>query len=259
MTEPIPLDHLAALRSPSPDIQYNALRDFIRRMGLSLQPMKMEPPPPPPPKPKARPASSPVSPLPKRQYQKTKDREFKHAVSHGVRHSYQPYIREISTPDWAAITPCPSPVSEKCGFDIRQIHGRLEFFEHRIINGHYQQYRHPAQCLVADDGRPFDPSSAESEKVERYLTGTVTERIPRFWPERSWDRECDRMTDEETKRLEEAIAGPIPESPPKPVRSAVKIRSSGGSPRIKKTSMVMLDFHDYQTDESEDETDWDDF
>jgi hypothetical protein len=199
-----------------------------------------------------------VPPLPKRQYQKTREREFKHNVSHGIRHSYQPYIREISTPDWAAASPAPAAPPGIAGFDIREAHGRLEFCEHRIINGRDPQFRHPAQAIAAAEIEPFDPTPIEAEKVDRYDICEVTERIPRFWPERQWDRDGTRMTEEETKRLEEAIAGP--ECPPKPPRSAVRIRQSpSGPPKVKKTSLVVLDFHKYETDGSETETDWEDF
>jgi hypothetical protein len=231
----------------------SAFHEFMLRIGLSLQPI-----PKPLPKPKPKPA--PLSPAPKRQYQKTKDREFKHAAPHGTRHSYQPYIREISTPDWEPAKPASRPGANFSAFDICEIHGRLELFEHRIINGHDPLYSHPAQCIPAAEEREFDPNQTEAEKTQRYQNGEVIERIPRFWPDRKWDRPADRMSEEETKKLQDAIAGPGGDASLKMVKSPARVRpSSTGPHRVKKTSVLPLDFHNYRTDGSDGETDWDEF
>jgi hypothetical protein len=257
LTEPIPLDSLAALRSPSADIRFTALRDFMLRMGLSLQPVRVDTVPKPPPKPK--PVSSPVSPAPKRQYQKQKDREFKHALSHGVRHSYQRYIRDISTPDWTA--PSPSPIGAAIGgeFDACDAHGLLEVCEHRIINGLDPERRHPAQCVEAA-ALGLEMTAAESEASGRYGVGAVNEKVPTFWPPRMWDKSDRQLSREESKALEDLLAMQGTEVLPKVVKPPVRVRvSPSPQQKVKKTTVVLLDMHDYKTDGSDADTDWDDF
>jgi hypothetical protein len=230
------------------------------QLGLFLKPMKVEPAAKPKskskPKPKPNPNPKPVAPAPKRQYEKRKDNEFKQPACHGIRHSYQPYIRTISTPDWAPAEAAAQSSENFSGFDFCEVHERLELFEHRIINGGDPQYRHPAQCLKAAEERELQPTTDESERRERYSASEVIERIPRFWPERKWDHVDDKMSEEETKRLQDAMGGPPVDG--RMVKLPARVRpSSKGSHRVKKTSVVLLDSHDYRTDGSDGETDWD--
>jgi hypothetical protein len=263
LTEPLPLDSIAAFRSPNADIRFSALRDFMLRMGLSLQPARADPAPKPPPKPRpppspvSTPMSSPIAITPKRQYQKTRDREFKYALSHGVRHSYEPYIRDISTPDWTATAPSPLSAAVAADFDICGLHRRLEVCEHRIINGRDTKRHHPAMCIEAADAE-VELTADEEEKAERYAVCEIAERIPTFWPSRIWDGPEARLSEGESRRLEEMLAGNGTENVPKIVKSPIRIRPSmSPQQKVKKTTLVLLDMNDYLTDGSDEETDWD--
>jgi hypothetical protein len=226
-------------------------------MGLSLQPVRADPAPKPAPKPKPKPVSSPVSPMPKRQYQKTKDREFKHALSHGVRHSYQPYIRDISTPDWAATATSPPVAGIGGDFDVCEAHGQLEVCEHRIINGLDKEHRHPALCVEAA-ALDIEFTALEEEKADRYAVCEVSEKVPTFWPPRVWDSPEKKLSDEESKRLEQLLVGQGMEVVQKLVKPPVRMRPSvSPQPRVKKTTVLLLDTNDYRTDGSDEDTDWD--
>jgi hypothetical protein len=185
-----------------------------------------------------------------------KPREFKYALPHGVRHSYRPYIREISTPDWAATAPS-SPAAFASGdFDVRDAHGQLEACEHRIISGVDQARRHPALCIDAASLRP-ELTLGESERAERYAVCEISEKVPAFWPARMWDQPAGRLSDVDSKRLGELLHGQEPEVLPKVAKSSVKIGPSLSPHRVKKTSLLLLDMNDYRTDASDEETDWD--
>jgi hypothetical protein len=256
LTEPMPLDPLSAFRSPNPDIRFTALRHFMLRMGLSLQPVRVDPVPKAPPKPKAQPPSPPASP-PKRPPQKTREREFKHALSRGVRHSYEGHIRDISTPDWAASDSSRPPAAIAGDFDICEVHGQLEACEHRIINGLDRERHHPALCVAVAAGLELKPE--ESEKAERYEFCQVAGKVPTFWPTRVWDEPASQFSEEESKRLGELLLGQGTEFVPKVVKSPVRIRTSHSpQQKVRKTSLLLLDMNNYKTDDSDGDTDWDD-
>jgi hypothetical protein len=69
-----------------------------------------------------------------------------------------------------------------------------------------------------------------------------------------WNRDEPRMSEEESKRLTEAIGG----NPPEPAAKGVKMQGRvNGTQRIRKTAVILLDLTKYRTDSGEDETDWD--
>jgi hypothetical protein len=110
--------------------------------------------------------------------------------------------------------------------------------------------------LAAAETREWEPTAGETEKAERYEVGDIVERIPGFWPERKWDRDTGKMSEEQTKRLAEAMSGPAGEV----IVKVPRVRPcSTGVQKIKRTSLVLLDFQDYGTDGSDGDTDWDDF
>jgi hypothetical protein len=111
------------------------------------------------------------------------------------------------------------------------------------MSGCDPEFRHPAQCIEAAE------VGEEEEKTGKYVVGEVIERIPKFWGERKWDKGRERMDEEETKRLQEAIEGRMDDG--------LRVRAVGQ--KWRKTSLVIFDLQDYRTDESEGDTEWDDF
>jgi hypothetical protein len=67
------------------------------------------------------------------------------------------------------------------------------------------------------------------------------------------------MSEEETKRLQDAMGGPAADAAAKAMKLPGRVRPGRTeSQKVKKTSVVLLDFHDYGTDGSDGETDWED-
>lgn len=203
------------------------------------------------------PAPSPESPR-----QRKKKPEFKHCVSHGVRHSYVPYIRDISTPDWAGNADV-GEGQKIDGFDVVQSHKNMEIYESRILCGYFPSYAHPIlarKALMEDGGLVM--TQYEYEKTQRYETQNVKERVPGFWPERPWDTPDVKMSPEETevlaKRLRDEEEMLLPDQRMRDQYSPK--RSQSGTPKQKKPKSTLIKVTPvrYMTDDS-DCTDIDDF
>jgi hypothetical protein len=217
-----------------------------------------------PPTPLAKPPPSPQSlKSPK------KKPDFKSCASRGVRHSYAPYIRPISTPNWtdspSADRPAESP--HESDFTIRDMHRKLEVYESRIISRADHAHRHPALSVVAMDEAdgPIVLSGAEADRADRYRAVEVADRIPRFWPARPWDRPEAMMTQEETDRMahwiEQQVVAARPGMPERMAPRIPRIASDGGVKKQvkKKNSVIVLETELFLTDGSGDETDWEDY
>jgi hypothetical protein len=146
-------------------------------------------------------------------------------------------------------------------FDIVATHTELETYERRIRNGTDQDHRHPAQVIAASDDGPFVPARDEAARGDHYELAPTTDRVPAFWPPRVWDTPDTAMSPEETETMvgvlseqQAAIGTVAPARPP-------RVASSGPAPRKhpRKTTVVILRTETYVTDQSEGETDWDEF
>jgi hypothetical protein len=192
---------------------------------------------------------------------RTKDTSFKPCLSSGIRHCYQPYIKEISTPEWTA-TPAPVFSPHPVQFDIREIHRQLEMCESRILNGTDQIHRHPALSVVAVTETDEFP---EDERSLRYDTVPIVERIPDFWPERCWDTEERKMNSDESRELMDAMISQRSQNVLTAVSSvksqshAKRVANRGRRKKGVPPSVILLNFRNFETESSDCETDLDDF
>lgn len=230
--------------------------DEIKSETVSKKKQKQETPPP----------SQTPSP------RKHKKVDFKQCATRGVRHVYQPYLREISTPDWAGNLSSgdESETHEIEKIDRIDLHKELEIYESRISSGGDSVHFHPImarQAKIVDRGLVL--SQHEHEKAMRYEAVPIVEKTPCFWPERPWDRPETRMSKGETEQLERKLLEEDEKlkefcsiQRPNPLVNPKRSQSSTAGPnktkRIMKTTIVKLDPIYYLTDDS-DGTDLDDF
>jgi hypothetical protein len=269
------------LTSKSPDLSIcEALRDFMvhltlsQRKGTELEAgaaPKRRPKPSPTRLQKSGPPEA-LSPPVVDRVRKKKGEGFTFSVSRGVRHFYENYIREISTPDWAA--PClpaalePPPTG---AFDIGATHLKLEICEHRIINGLDRARGHPAMCLDAAEEAPEETwAPYEAARKKRYARCDVAERIPTFWPARPWDTDAAVLSPDASERLRDklreqgVLRPPLPQpsaarKPPEKKPKRIRPTTVAGRRVTSNTSLISLNFRKFLTDDSDDETDWEDF
>jgi hypothetical protein len=226
LLDSITLESVLALQSPDEDIRIMAIRDLMFRRGLSHHPIRLE-------SPSRTRRPTPISPPNRPSPEPRKPARFKHAAACSASH-------ETSTT--AADSPSP-PASGERDFDICAIHAHLEICEIRIVNGTDKRHRHPALCIEAANGHTR-LKKAEAEVCERYAVGAVAEKVPTFWPPRAWDSEKGRLTEGESRRLEQKIAE----------------QAMGGmkSSTVEIPLTVFLDSRDYGTDGSDEDTEWED-
>lgn len=270
------IQNFAKLEAQFTDPKFSTLRNLIMKLGPFMQakaaPTKTEPKSADKPKqqtksskkaPKAEPQSLAQSPSPRKQ----KKPEFKQCVSRGVRHVYQPYLRDISTPDWSGDFSSTEQLNIIENFDRVKAHREMEIYEARILGGGDVLHCHPILARKAkEEDCGLVLSRLEYEKSQRYETVPVIEKVPGFWPERVWDRPETRMTKAETEETEKklraeeekimeicAIERVNPIVTPKRTQSGAGVKV-----KKMKSTTVKLDPIYYLTDDS-DATEVDDF
>lgn len=94
-------------------------------------------------------------------------------------------------------------MTEPHDFDRINVHSHLEIIESRIIRRQMDPYVHPGQVIEAAEKCPFPIKKTleEEDRGLRYDVIIKPTRIPQFWVPRPWDKETDRMTQEESERL----------------------------------------------------------
>jgi hypothetical protein len=207
--------------------------------------------------------AKPIAPVSPPRAKEKKRPEFTYCLSRGVRHSYKPYIRDISTPDWAE-SRCGKVASISCdgAFDRATVHGLLETYESRIQNGRDKDRLHPALSISAyTEGLELVRSAFETEKADKYEEVRVRTRVPQFWPKRVWDTPEDLMSAEQSQHLSAELAGlqltGMTAKAPS-VKAPSGSRPKRSMKKVVRTNALVLHRISYVTDE-EDDTDWEDF
>jgi hypothetical protein len=153
-------------------------------------------------------------------------------------------------------------------FDVIEAHKNLEVCEARIQRGEDAEHQHPCLAPVASSSsKELVLSEDETAMGSRYECQLVAQRVPLFWPERVWDEEACRMSQEETDRLTTQIVesdGFDPDSvnsqaASPPVEPKMRRPGSGRPKRARDSDSAILriDLRSVETD-SED-TDFGDF
>ena len=268
------IPNFAALGAQMKDPKISAnFRNLILKFGFQIQPRRDDHPEPRAGADRAgkQKAASKGKKIKKAPRDPTKPRppkraQFKHCVSRGIRHNYVPYIRSISTPDWAEATIDPIHEEKVEGFDRLGAHRELEIYESRILCGMDPLNFHPVLARKAkEEDRGLVLCLYECEKAQRYETERVKEKIPKFWPARPWDTDETRMNDAETaameKRLKEEEEKLMADFTARSSPLLTPRRTQTASVKLKKpqrTTLVELHAGNFLTS-SDDDTDLDDF
>lgn len=121
--------------------------------------------------------------------------------------------RNIFTPDWTK-NKLNSPkatnvllLNSSIPFDIVSIHSKIEVYEFRIQMGEDEDHLHPALALIAaaesSDNDSF--TAVEKSKGTRYEEQKVIQKVPLFWPSRVYDKEEEKMTEQQSAQFEQTI------------------------------------------------------
>lgn len=141
--------------------------------------------------------------------------------------SYNPLIFEphknIFTPDWTVNkSETIQNEYENKNFNIIQAHSRIEVFEYRIQMGEDENHLHPALARIAAESADDDNfTKIEKDKATRYEEKKIEQKVPLFWPPRVYDNEENKMTEQESSKLEQIIQKEI-ESVGKPKENQKK-------------------------------------
>lgn len=235
-------------------------------------------------------ASQPTSPVksesttivlkhPKNTHKKKKkntDHSFEtHVRMHRSSSAIVPPLRNIHTPDWAEVsTPTLTDnLPLDTVFEIVEAHKRIEIFEYRIQCGEDKKNQHPALAIKASEEteQDFHKTEAEIAMGQRYEEEVIYQPIPLFWEQRCWDDPDNIMSTEQSDALHNEIEDTInsvflsPPSPPKTPRPKTPVKKMHlvGRPRKHQkpsaTSVVTLNCYNYETEDSDADTDFDDF
>lgn len=212
------IQNLAKIEAQFTDPKFATLRNLIMKLSPLMQPkgapverVKTEPKTAEKPKQQQKVSKKAVKPEPQTNSQpqtprKQKKPEFKQCASRGVRHVYQPYLRDISTPDWSGDFSSTDQLNVIENFDIVEAHREMEIYEARILGGGDVLHCHPILARKAkEEDSGLVLSKHEYDKSMRYETIPVIEKAPDFWPMRAWDRPDTRMTKAETEETEKKL------------------------------------------------------
>lgn len=172
----------------------------------------------------------------------------------------------VKTPEWTVGTQNSSEkVSTNLHYNLFRKHMRLEIIESRINDGIDEVHLHPALSSEIENKREeLKITKSELKLKANYRFHKEEKKIPKFWEPRIWDNQKDVMDQEESDklyceivRLQEKV--PIElfnqnksdSSDEEIIRNKRRRRKSGQS------IWVDVSMLDYQTDNSEDNTDWD--
>jgi hypothetical protein len=212
---------------------------------------------------KSKKKGQPTCPISPPRCKEKKKPEFTYCVSRGIRHSYTPFIRDISTPEWSdSRSEITAKLAPEEKFNMIHSHEMLETYEYRIQNGMDREHLHPAMALTAfREGNGLVRSAFESSKTEKYESVEIQYKIPRYWPERAWDSPDRTMSVEHSQKLYDFLSNmqmagvnakvmsPKIPATPRPKKLVKKMSRANG---------ISLHRTNFMTDE-EDDTEWDDF
>jgi hypothetical protein len=170
-----------------------------------------------------------------------------------IRHSSQPDIRCVSTAGRSTSTATPGGLAA-VDFDVLHKHQQLELWESAILAGRDPLHVHPIQAITAFEkggNLPLDKQSS------RYEDAQGTERVPDFWPDRSWDEPTAQMGRNESEELLRRIKA-ARDKPPKAVSRQKKPRSAAILTPVE-DAIVRLNASAFRTAFSGEETDSDAF
>ena len=243
--------------------QYSAnFTHLLYQIGLKLMKENQAKVSPPEPPPNITRSESTVISLSSQKRTKPKDKSKKkinkkkqrsgdlyYEKSYSLRRSSSTFLeppRNIHTPDWEDyhIIRHSNEVVDMDKYDIVNIHGRIEIYESRIQQCEDSAHPHPALARVAaDEAENNDKfTDAEQQKFTRYQIQNVTQKIPLFWPKRSYDTEDNTMSEEQTQAMSQKIQKEMDYIRDPKLNSKKKTNSKSNSssvakvPRPKKTT-----------------------
>ena len=114
-------------------------------------------------------------------------------------------FRPVRTPDWHA-SDDDEAQDRVTDFSCEDIHFRLEVLEHRIQMGEDEVHEHPGMAVAVLRSEGVGEVSRKEQRMrENY--GTLEERaiVPTFWAPRVYDREEDKLSQEESDELMAAL------------------------------------------------------
>jgi hypothetical protein len=148
------------------------------------------------------------------------------------------------------------------GAEMRRIHHQFEVLERRINNGDDKTHLHPAMAVrVLLTQAPPSLTNTEKCLAERYDVQPEVFTVPNFWPPRVYDDKVMSLDENDTgiwqmplphkKLLAEPEAPEVSDAPPR--RKIMK------KPPALQMMVLRLPTRYFDTDASDQETDWDDF
>ena len=87
------------------------------------------------------------------------------------------------------------------------LHQRSELFESRINDGKDLSHNHPAKSASMAEVEKYKPkkklkmTQEERYRFDNYTTRIPKTKIPPFWEKRPWDKESDKMNEDEVREL----------------------------------------------------------